>query len=223
MIKQHRNIIGRLVSPKDISGHMGVGLVLISIGAFLISNNTQASFDTGIASIQQINSNGVFLGETMTVVSEDISVPPGQTAELVVDCPQGYSALNGGVYSFMRELPIVSLSPRFLTNNLSAQPDGSNPAPSGWRAVLSGDSDAGGGMYKMIVVCGIRAGLETIVDSASAWPGLSVTVDCPPGKVVAGGGIDPVIADVDMIVMASMPESDTSWNGRMWDKAGSRV
>ena len=96
------------------------------------------------------------LSDTVTMVGSD-TVEVGQHATELVQCPAGMVAVGGGIDNYnVLTMKVTSSGPTFgpgPSDRLLNQPDGANPAPTGWRASVRND-DTRDLALKAAVICG---------------------------------------------------------------------
>ena len=122
-----------------------------------------------------------------------------------VECPAGTFARNGGTdVENVLTMRVATNAPIFPGGALLVQPDGPAPAPVGWTGFAWSLTDLV--RLKVGAVCSADFALTSVVGSTTvaAQDFSSMTVYCPEGLVVVGGGIE--VEDVlAMAVTESAP------------------
>lgn len=158
------------------------------------------------------------LSDTVTMVGSD-TVDVGKHATELVQCPSGMVALGGGIDNYnVLTMKVTSSAPVFGTgpnDRLLNQPDGANPAPTGWRASVRSD-DTRTLPFKVAAICAPLSGVSAVVgsDTADAGQHATVQVQCPAGTVAVGGGLDPYNV-LNMKVTSSAPMFGKGPNDRL--------
>jgi hypothetical protein len=137
------------------------------------------------------------------------TVPAGSHRTVLVQCPAGTVAVGGGVDPYnMLNMRVTSSAPTFgpePNDRLLKQPDGANPAPTGWRASVRND-DTRNLLFKAAAICAPLSGVSAVVgsDTVTAGSHKGEQVKCPAGTVTVGGGID-VYNVLNMKVTSTLP------------------
>jgi len=129
----------------------------------------------------------------VTTVVTSIKVNPKAWGWATVACPAGKMAVGGGMdvedHLLMR---VTSSGPAIGGTRLFDLPDGSHGAPDGWWGTVRNNSEFTMKDMKVGVVCQPLKEITTVISSAQATIGNSVTqrAECPAGSIATGGGID---------------------------------
>jgi hypothetical protein len=141
-----------------------------------------------------------------SAVVSSTTLAAGGTGAASVNCPAGTTGLGGGIdLDNVLTMKVTASGPTFGNGTrLASQPDGSGPAPSGWRgSAISTDSSTH--PIKVAAICGAGTSRTSLVSSgtANANTFASIRLTCPAGTVAVGGGVDAMLAT--MVVTASAP------------------
>jgi hypothetical protein len=173
---------------KEVKG-MAIRLSLVIGLAILVGLPVGISSQPAIASPSMTDS----LADAITVVGSD-TVTAGTFGSERVRCPAGMIAVGGGVdLGNVSTMKVTSSAPVFgpSGDRLISQPDGINPAPTGWQASARND-DPRNLALKVAVICAPLSDVSTVVGSDTVTAGTfgSERVQCPAGMIAVGGGVD---------------------------------
>lgn len=153
---------------------------------------------------------------TVRAVVGSVTVVAGSFNGQHVTCPESQVAVGGGVdLSNVLTMTVTSSGPLFGNQRLLLQPDGNQPAPTGWLTFARND-DASAQLLKVAAICSSATSISSVVASGTAGAEtFAVTrVACPPNMVALHGGIDPFNV-LNMRLTASAPFFATGGGTRL--------
>jgi hypothetical protein len=142
------------------------------------------------------------------VYGSDVTVPANSDVQSFAICPSGTVSLGGGWYSYSNTSSVTT------DGATSSAPYGTN----GWRAWLAAGANGGTSGFAAVVCAKKPAGWAQVSSAYSAVGAesqVAVTVKCPSGtKVLGGGSFD---SSLDPLVQIGLTDSFTNEKG--WNTA----
>jgi len=138
-----------------------------------------------------VPSTGIVVVIASAAVTAGTSSSPGDGTSFAV-CPNGYSAIGGGVdVNLPASMKVSGSAPVFNGSFLIDRPAGQSGPPAGWSASVRNEDRAG--VIKTAAVCSTVVGNVTVSTgpfSIAAGQVSGLSAQCPAGMVALSGGLD---------------------------------
>lgn len=175
-------------------------------GAFITNRGTK-EFTVSVSAICSAVTGVSTVVRSVTVPAK-VGTTPGRAGVLRADCPAGQVALGGGAAAAGAAMRITTSAPTFGADvYLADRPAGTNPAPTGWAATTTPNTQNLAATFKVAVTCAQTSTVLTVVRAAipvAPAKAADEAIVCPAGYVATGGGIDTSDRE-NVIVLVNSP------------------